>query len=275
MANDIEVIFSGQEAIDVTVDLSTISGSLRIFNTDESFDQTITEDTELSDITVGDSLTSPSNVNVGVDDWDKMVSVAGGIGYNYPFATGQEEIYLTGDDAWVETNIFTAAVRLANGLKPKNWLAVGSFTTLVNNNAFGNLNRFTDDQGNQNYDGTLGSTNNYAIDHMTGIGWYLVVQTGAWTSQIPAAVALTVGAYSNFFIPDIEKLYTIINKSSTNGYNYSPFNKNGTPILIGWLTSTTWPQTTTSILVCTINGQITNLSKGSGLNRAFYCRKHY
>jgi len=274
MANDIEVIFSGQEAIDVTVDLSTISGSLRIFNSDESFDQTITEDTELSDIIVGDSLTSPSNVNVAVDTWDKLVSVAGGIGYNYPFATGQEEIYLTGDDAWVETNIFTAAVRLANGLKPKNWLAVGSFTTLINNNAFGNLNRFTDTLGGQSY------ANSIIVDNYTGLSW-IELNTGQnWNTSIDDALALS-NDYDDWFLPDRNKIQSIHNNQATgSGYDYAPFNTVFSPNVNIWTSSTKGNNSANAyrLLVGTGagGGNLDNIAKTTTATMtAWACRKHF
>jgi hypothetical protein len=280
MANDIEVIFSGQEAIDVTVDLSTISGSLRIFNSDESFDQTITEDTELSDIIVGDSLTSPSNVNVGVDDWDKMVSVAGGIGYNYPLFSGQEQIYRTWDDKYVEDNVFTAAVRLANGLKPRNWLAAGSFDTLINNNAFGNTLRFTDSVGAQNADGTGGSIVDYAIDHLTGLGYYLVFTGNGndWNARIDGGPLLSVGGFSDFFLPSMPILESINQMNSTlnSSLGYWPFTKNGNPAVTFWVSSTTVRNNSANqISLGNSSGVFSSVTKSGTVAFNFYCRKHY
>jgi len=281
MANDIEVIFSGQEAIDVTVDLSTISGSLRIFNSDESFDQTITEDTELSDIVVGDSLTSPSNINVAVDTFAKLVDVAGGIGYNYPLFSGQEQIYRTWDDKYVEDNVFTAAVRLANGLKPRNWLAAGSFDTLINNNAFGNTLRFTDSVGAQNADGTGGSIVDYAIDHLTGLGYYLVF-TGSgndWNARIDGGPLLSVGGFSDFFLPSMPQIVSISRLDSTltnTSLTYWPFTKNGNPAQTFWISSTTLRSNSASGLsLVNLNGVFSSVAKSLTTAKNFYCRKHY
>jgi hypothetical protein len=269
MANDIEVIFSGQEAIDVTVDLSTISGSLRIFNSDESFDQTITEDTELSDIVVGDSLTSPSNINVAVDTWDKLVDVAGGIGYNYGHDSGVTTIYETGDDASAETDIFRPA-RIANKLLPKNSLA--SFFVLNNNNSFGNTDRFTDDAGGQSY------ANSVVVDNYTGLSWFYLATQVVWATAIADALASTQGGYSDWVLASKSQIETLVNIAalySPEALSYSPLS-----IVIGtgangiW-TSTTLAALTTSAFEFVRTGDYNFVAKTPATRRQLYCRKHF
>jgi hypothetical protein len=252
--------------------------SYTVSNSDESFSQVITDDTELSDIIVGDSLTSPSNVNVAVDTWDKLVSVAGGIGYNYPLFSGQEQIYRTWDDKYVEDNVFTAAVRLANGLKPRNWLAAGSFDTLINNNAFGNTLRFTDSVGGQNADGTGGSIEDYAIDHLTGIGYYLIsVHTSRdWDGKIDFGPTLSIGGLTEFFLLPLNIYRTIASYDSTiTVLNYWPFNKNGAPTA-SVLSTTRKNLSTFSYHADNMtNGLIISLVKTTSTSVYLYCRKHY
>lgn len=162
------------------------------------------------DVTTSQQVLSPSG-------WAAMVA-AYGIGYNYPQPTGQTTVYRTGDDADIEATIFTPAVRAANSLKPRQSLA--DFTTLNNNNAFGNTNRFTDINGLQVYG------DDYVIDHYTGLGWYRIKSAlEAWNDAIDNALASTQNSYSDWFLPDTIKIMSITNQSLTiNPLNYAPFN---------------------------------------------------
>jgi hypothetical protein len=264
MANDIEVIFSGQEAIDVTVDLSTISGSLRIFNSDESFDQTITEDTELSDIIVGDSLVSPSNINVAVDTFAKAVSVLGR-GYSFVNPSDQNVSYNAGDDKDAEDTVW-APGRVA--LKAKNSLA--SFFVLNNNNSFGNTDRFTDVAGGQTY------TNGIIVDNYTGISYFYSATIVAWTTYMDNATALSQGGFSDWLGSSKKVIETLINLStvySPEVLSYAPFS-----IAMGtsqglWSTSTAQNDTTRAWEINRL-GQPVATTKASN-RRQLYCRKHF
>ncbi len=104
--------------------------------------------------------TSQKVISSPPSGWDEQIAEYGRA-YNYPQPTGQTTVYRTGDDADIEATIFEP-IREANGLKVMNSLV--SFLVLVNNNTFGNKNRFTDINGLQ----TFGD--NYFIDNYTGLG---------------------------------------------------------------------------------------------------------
>jgi len=89
--------------------------------------------------------------------------------------TGQTTSYITGDDGDIEAGRNT------------------DFTTLAENNVFGNTNRFTDELGTQTY------TNNIVIDWSTYdgstiLGWYRV-NNGIdinWAGAIAGALAFNI-----------------------------------------------------------------------------------
>ena len=73
--------------------------------------------------------------------------------------------------------------------------------TLVNDNVYGNKNRFTDELGTQVY------ANNYKRDHLHGLGWYEVVQTGFdWDGHLINANNLVHLGFSDFRLPNIEEV---------------------------------------------------------------------
>jgi len=155
--------------------------------------------------TIGVTLSQTASVVSGVPSgWAEMVAEYG-IGYNYPQPTGQTTSYRTGDDANIEATIFTAAVRAANGLKPRQSLA--SFSVLNNNNAFGNKNRFTDSVGGQTY------TLKYIIDHYTGLGWGK--STGgrnygvSWNQTIDNGLSETVAGFSDYFAKNANQIMSL------------------------------------------------------------------
>jgi hypothetical protein len=108
-------------------------------------------------------------------------------------------------------------------------------TILKSNNAFGNKYRFTDDLGNASDSSTTdlhmhcdfqnhsfaGATNDYVIDHLTGLGYYITNVTNGtkfnmdttdvadgqtweqWVNFIETG--LTVGLYSDFRLPSLEE----------------------------------------------------------------------
>lgn len=151
--------------------------------------------------------------------FDELVALIGR-GYNYPQPTSQTTSFKTGDDADIEATIFTSAVREANSIKAQNSLKSGNFLTLNNNNEFGNTNRFTDLDGLQVFG------DDYAIDHYTGLGWRTVNITGTnWNNSIDNALASSLNGFSDWFIPDQNKLFSIWRAGSGSdiGFNYTPF----------------------------------------------------
>jgi hypothetical protein len=152
--------------------------------------------------------------------------------------TGQTISYRTGDDGDLEAGRAT------------------SFLVLASNNPFGNTNRFTDELGGSTY------TNNIVIDWSTYdgstvLGWYktdfgtLVLE--AWNAAIDNALALTVAGFATWKIPNLIELFSIMNFSSGNVFNYAPFNN--TTLTVTW-SSTTAPTGTSSALVRSGDGII-------------------
>lgn len=131
--------------------------------------------------------------------------------------TGQTTSYITGDDGDFEAGRAT------------------NFTTLAENNTFGNTNRFTDELGGQTY------TNNIVIDWSTYdgstvLGWYRI-NNGldiTWALAIAGALATSIGTFTTGWrLPNIQELFSLANWSVDNVFNYSPINL-GTSTLAYW-----------------------------------------
>lgn len=143
--------------------------------------------------------------------------------YNWPAPTGQTTEYAEFDDAWQYFNIWKPVFEAEAGKKrivPR----LLDFFTLVDNNAFGNLNRFTDEKGLQNYN------NDYVVDNYTGLGWYRYPYTRIYLllDAIAEASSLNVIGFNDFYIPNI-LILSSINRNNiphTDGgiLRYSPFN---------------------------------------------------
>lgn len=194
------------------------------------------------------------------------------IAYNWPQPTGQTTSYRTGDDAWYWTNVWQPLFASAIvGKRPQ----LANFTTLISNNSFGNKNRFTDSVGGQTY------SDNYVIDHYTGLGWYRVLIAAAtWNNAIDGSLSSTQNGFSDWFIANINQIMTLQNLSiSSQSMNYAPFNY-ATDNELTWL-STTSPKTTTiamGLYVSLNSANITiNINRQPKTNTAkyFLCRKHF
>lgn len=195
----------------------------------------------VSSVTVTDNLANPPTieVNAGDDYTCTLISEATCAQLNnstngltmsqrqliqavYDVKTGQTTSYRDGDDGFYE---------FGRG---------ASFSTLGCNNPFGNTNRFTDELGGQDY------TNNLVIDWLTGLMWYRVVFSIAnWNNSIDAAEASSQAGYTNWFIPNISQLGSLINYSLSDFLNYSPFNIDQATYANLW-SSTTNPGTTSN-----------------------------
>jgi hypothetical protein len=188
--------------------------------------------------------------------------------YNLVEPTGQTTSYRTGDDANIESVQllhFRAAMSQWNGTSPE----LVNFYGLAQNNAFGNTNRFTDEDGLQVY----GS--GYLIDHYTGLGWSTVRATSAnWDNNIDNALASSVVGFTDWFLPNMSQLTSIYRTGNTSdiGLNYSPFTISFNDIVPA---STTDPLPTTNNLA--LRGKQTQVYTEVKTNSrgALYCRKHY
>lgn len=120
-------------------------------------------------------------------------------------ATGQTTSYATGDDG-----------NLQQGR---------NFFTLLENNPFGNTNRFTALDGSQTY------TNNIVLDWSTWdgqtvLGWYRTPQGTAitWANALSGANSFSIIGYSGWRLPNVNELMSIGWFGSVDMYNYAPFN---------------------------------------------------
>jgi hypothetical protein len=120
-------------------------------------------------------------------------------------ATGQTTSYATGDDG-----------NLQQGR---------SFTTLLENNPFGNTNRFTALNGTQTY------LNDIVLDWSTWdgqtvLGWYRIPLGTAitWANALSGANAFNIIGYSGWRLPNVNELMSIGLFSQIDMYNYAPFN---------------------------------------------------
>ena len=206
-----------------------------------------------------------SNVVVG----NTQSAGASGIAYSRAMSSGQTTSYELYDDAWQTANNpypdppsspeFVA--RIDEG-------AVTPYLTLVDNNAFGNKNRFTDEDGLQVY----GS--DYAIDHLTGLGWKITpVAAGEnFATALATANSATIATYSDWRIARITEFDSIM-QTGASVLEYTPF--------IGSFsgnTATSTIFTTNTIAMWYIDagsGNDGGAARTSTTIKWIYCRTHY
>jgi len=204
-------------------------------------------------------------------------TVPSGIAYKRPTLTGQLTSYRTGDDAWRLLNSEYVNTQPAYPVSyaQLDTTALDPFRTLLNNNAFGNKNRFTDENGLQVYG------NNYAIDHLTNIGWYLTVQSAVtWNNAIDNSVAFTVLGYTDFYLPSIKEMESIVDVEDNDVLIYSPFNfSNAIGGVDLWTSTTNKGETTRAFIVqplvsATQSYNVARTLKTS-TEKHYIVRKHY
>jgi hypothetical protein len=198
-----------------------------------------------------------------------------GIAYNRPEPTGYNISYVTGDDYYIAlNNPYPAPPEYPATIQRLDHTAGTPFLTLNFDNFFGNKDRFTNSLGlTTSYDGSGGEIPDYAIDHLTGMGWRVSHYTiGAdWNTTIPDVYNLTYAGFSDWFVPNIHQAHAIMNKSLIDGLNYSPFN-NTTAVY----SSTTYSSNVGQSLWTRDNHTVANLNKGIIISAGLYiCRWHY
>ena len=166
--------------------------------------------------------------------------------------TGQTTSYYTNDDGDLEIG------RNVN------------FTTLAENNPFGNTNRFTSTTGTQTY------TNGIAIDWSTYdgstvLGWSTTYVTDALSWNNTIFRTRTIGGFTLFRLPNATQLFSLINFGFSRVLNYPPFNFDNTHT---FFTSTTQNFSTGSVYILSNQGGIiTAVAKGTLTTTGeFFCR---
>lgn len=124
--------------------------------------------------------------------------------------SGQTTSYRTGDDGNLQAGRAT------------------NFTTLAENNPFGNTNRFTSELGTQTY------TNNIVIDWSTyngstvlGVSRAAIATGKTWNNAVDECLAFSVGTFtSGWRLPNMKEIYNLVNFANdpSNFLNYSPLN---------------------------------------------------
>jgi hypothetical protein len=165
-----------------------------------------------------------------------------------PTRTGQTTSYRTGDDGDLELGIGAA------------------FSTLSDNNIWGTNQRFTDELGGQTY------TNNFVLDHLTGLMWNRVPNAvDTWNNAIDGCNAYTGGTFTDWFLANINQHNTIISwEVGAIGLNYAPFSISAAEF---YWTSTTLPSGTTNAIRL---NNITSLPVAqikTNTSKYLYCRK--
>jgi len=165
-----------------------------------------------------------------------------------PTRTGQTTSYRTGDDGDLELGIGA------------------SFSTLSDNNIWGNTNRFTSELGSQTY------TNNFVVDHLTGLMWYRIPNAiDTWNNAIDGCNAYTGGTFTDWFLANINQHNTIISwEVGAIGLNYAPFSISAAEF---YWSSTTAPSATTNAIRVNNSTGIPAAAIKTGTNKYLYCRK--
>jgi hypothetical protein len=135
-----------------------------------------------------------------------------------------------------------------------------AWTTLDDNNPFGNTNRFTDNLGGQTY------TSDEVIDwayadyvNETVTGWYRIPLTGGTLTSYEASEPYTYAGYNDWVIPNEPELMSITawGMIVADYYNYAPFNVDKATYPSLWMNT-----------ISAISNRYLYCQGGNGLNRA-------
>ncbi len=148
---------------------------------------------------------------------------------------------------------------------------------LLTLNAFGNYNRITNNSGGTDYSGTGGTIANYAIDHYTGLGWYLLEASPdntTWQNTASNIRALTACTFSDWRMPTRVDILQIL---KTDGTTDHIIDKGSYANSIYWVMDTNsatqatiWRSTNSYI------NPLNNFSTGANVNiSGIACRNHF
>lgn len=186
-------------------------------NSDDTFLQEIAAGSTFvsSDITVTDSdgstFTSPTNKNITCTP-----SVVGTI-YNRPTPPwGNMTSGYTYDEGWQYQNgTYTTGYAQSPGTVQELDNTDLSRLTLKYNNSFGNLNRYTSENGDQVF-------NNLVCDNLHGLMFRRDPVNEEWSTGLTTAATTTYEGYSDWRVVSIPEINTIVS-ANTYPLNYSPF----------------------------------------------------
>lgn len=178
-------------------------------------------------------------------------------GINYAISeavwSGQTQAYTVGDEAtfWALLNYRSVIHPYpAQVATPGN-----TWTTLLSLNKWGDHRRFTDRLGTEVYaDGII-------HDHLYDMWYYrpATMFTGSFNAAIPAAQALVVNGFDNWFLTPFPLLRSLANNGGGTLLNYAPFNITS----VALVSSTTVPLQPGNCYHLTVVGAYQNFTKST------------
>jgi len=244
--------------------------------------------------------TVPGTVTVSQNNATLKIQVpdypASGIIYKRPHWEGQETSYATGDAGWQQANGTYSYSDSGDACAELDFSATRPFFTLVENNAFGNKERFTDSTGaGPNFSGTTFPDDDaewtsarpsavpyYVIDHLTGLGWHTggVSSTVNWATAVSNANGFSNSSYSDFRLPTVNEYLSVLYRperwDQPNLNILWDSNDGGITLLRLWTSETSEATSTGNAYAFTNSNDLTRRSKTeSSFNGYFLCRTHY
>ena len=290
---------------------------ITVKNTDDCIFGTISSATSsfiLNDINLNDSagvfatvsvptlisITGSSIVSATFSDCELIIEVSGGstasgIMYKRPMWCGQTASY-SGTASVDVGAAFLAGAYDYNDIGNINarldFTSANSFYTLIDNNAFGIKNRFTADDGTPASDALANFTatefaganqNWYVIDHLTGLGYYIVKlgMTINWQNAMNAIDAFNSTAFYNDFRAISDGEFNAVVNDNFAYYDTANIFRRSLGPITGldaqmWLGNTDLIVATTNAFVGRSTGDIQRFAKTSTSAIGVYAvRNHY
>ena len=201
---------------------------VEVKNSDLTYDRTIQSGSNLilPDITHTDSDLSPVILPAQTAMVCTPSPVQSGIAYQRPQLTGAVTSYRTGDDYDNQiNNPYSVPPTNPLYIQELDYTNANPFLTLKNNNAFGTKDRFTNSLGlTATYDGSNGELADYAIDHLSGIGIWIVLPPTVllWDDAIDYANASTQNGFTDWRMANIKEIDFLMNTNVAAPLNYNP-----------------------------------------------------
>lgn len=207
------------------------------------------------------------------------VASKSGIAYQRPQLTGLYASSRTGDDGYnLQNGIYDyTAPEYPVSFAKLDTASLTPFPVLLSNNAFGNKNRFTDENGLQVFG------NAYFIDHLTGLGWLITKQASMiWNTAIDTALSSTAYIYTDWRMSNFNELHGLMDFRLGNTMEYTPFSDFSQELNTGedaWTSTTDQLSTTLAFTIRSKNSStqsynVVRLAKST--SQVYYiCRNHY
>ena len=116
------------------------------------------------------------------------------------------------------------------------------------------------------------------IDHLgdEGLGWFRVNRGNKpWATALTDAAADTSAGFSDWFIPNVNQLFSLYNAGTTNPFNYTPINGFGSINLQFWTSTTVETATFRATIVNDVLNDPMGRDDKVNNRRMVICRNHY